>query len=92
MLYQGEFKTDDDAKVSEASRYVDTANFCTLFTPGKEVTRHGLDRPRLSAEGVLAAYNAIPTGVTKNLWFNPTAGHGAGNRHGGKRIAEMLGK
>ena len=89
----GQPQTDDDRKTSEASRYVDTANFCTLFTPGKEVSiGTGWIDTTCPPEGVLAAYNAIPEGVQKHLWFNPKAGHGAGNKHGGERIAAILGK
>ena len=89
----GKPQTDDDRKVSEAARYVDTANFCSLYTPGKEVTiGTGWVDTTCPPEGVLAAFNAVPAGVTKNLWFNPKGGHGAGNKHGGKRILEMLGK
>ena len=89
----GQPQSDEDRKVSEAARYVDTANFCSLYTPGKEVTiGTGWVDTTCPPEGVLAAFNAIPAGVTKNLWFNPKGGHGAGNKHGGKRILEMLGK
>lgn len=89
----GKPASEEGRLISEASRYVDTANFCTLYTPSKEVTiGTGWIDHVCPPEGVIAAYNAIPAGVVKNLWFNPKAGHGAGNKHGGKRIFEILGK
>ena len=89
----GRPQTDEDRQTSEAARYVDTANFCTLYTPGKEVSiGTGWIDAVCPPEGVLAGFNAIPGGVTKNLWFNPKGGHGSGNKHGGQRIEEILGK
>ena len=89
----GKPQTDDDRKASEAARYVDTTNFCTLYTPNKEVTiGTGWIDAVCPPEGVIAGYNAIPVGVRKNLWFNPKAGHNAGNKHGAQRIFEILGK
>lgn len=89
----GKPQNDEDSMVSEAARYVDSSNFCTLFTPSKEVSiGTGWIDDVCPPEGVVADFNAIPAGVVKNFWFNPKAGHGAGNGHGGKRIEEILGK
>lgn len=80
-------------KVSEAARYVDTMNFCTLFTLGKEVSiGTGFTDTTCPPDGVWAAYNSIPAGVKKHIWSDPPAGHGAGNAHGGQRLVEILGK
>ena len=68
-------------------------HFCTLYTPDKEVTiGTGWIDATCPPEGVLADFSALPDGDTKNLWFNPKGGHGSGNRHGGRRIEEILGK
>lgn len=85
--------TERDRRISEASRYVDVVNFCSLITPDKEVSiGTGLLDSTCPPEGVWAAYNAIPAGVKKHVWHNPKAGHEAGNGHGGRRIKEIVGK
>ena len=80
-------------KVSEAARYVDTMNFCTLYTPNKEVSiGTGFVDTTCPPDGIYAAFNNIPKGVKKTIWTDPLGGHGAGNAHGGKRMMEIFGK
>lgn len=84
---------EGNAKISQTSRYIDNVNFLSIVTPGKEVTiGTGFIDTTCPPEGVYAAFNALSTNVVRNLWTNPKAGHGAGNAHGGQRIATILGK
>lgn len=85
--------SEQDRTTAETARYFDAVNFCTLYTPGKEVTiGTGYCDTLCPPDGVVSAYHAIPAGVKKYLWLNPPAGHDAGNWHGGHRLFEILGK
>ncbi len=84
---------EKDRVLAETARYFDAVNFCTLYTPDKEVSiGTGYCDTMCPPDGVISAYHAIPAGVKKYLWLNPPAGHDAGNWHGGRRLFDILGK
>lgn len=78
-----------DAELAKKSEFLDSVNFAKRV--GCEISfGTGFIDTTCPPSGVYAAYNAIPKGVRKYMWTNPTAGHEAGNAHGGKRIDEIL--
>lgn len=80
-----------NSAISDAAQYFDTANFARRISCETSIGTGFLDAA-CPPEGVFAAYNALNAGIVKQIWWNPKAGHDAGNAHGGRRIAEIIGK
>ena len=61
-------------KVSEAARYVDTMNFCTLYTPNKEVSiGTGFVDTTCPPDGIYAAFNNRLIPPITNCFINSYA-------------------
>jgi cephalosporin-C deacetylase-like acetyl esterase len=84
-------KDEAEAAIAASAPYFDTANFIHRIKVETTIGTGLLDST-CPPESVWAAQNLLAPAVADPIWWNPRAGHGAGNLHGGRRIEEILGK
>lgn len=79
----------ENPKIVESCGYFDGVNFAKRISCETYISTGFADNTCVPTS-VYAAFNSIPDGVKKAINTTPTAGHGAPNQKGAKRMKEVL--